>query len=81
MPARLCLETAGSITLFLTTGVGIPVSTTHMPRRAIVAVGAANWTYAARWDVAKDIVSSWLITLPATGAIGAVFSHLHGLVG
>jgi len=77
----VCAETAGSITLFLATGFGIPVSTTHTITGAIVGVGAARRTSAVRWNVAKDIVIAWVVTMPASGAIGAVFFYLYGMVG
>jgi PiT family inorganic phosphate transporter len=69
----VCAETAGSITLFLATGLGIPVSTTHTITGAIVGVGAARRTSAVRWNVAKDIVIAWVVTMPAAGAMGALF--------
>ena len=77
----VCAETAGSITLFLATGFGIPVSTTHTITGAIVGVGTARRTSAVRWNVAKDIVIAWVVTMPASGAIGAVFYYLFGMVG
>lgn len=77
----VCAETAGSITLFLATGLGIPVSTTHTITGAIIGVGAARRTSAVRWNVAKDIVIAWVATMPAAGAIGAAFYYLFGLVG
>ena len=69
----VCAETAGSITLFLATGLGIPVSTTHTITGAIVGVGAARRTSAVRWNIAKDIVIAWVVTMPAAGAMGALF--------
>ncbi len=77
----VCAETAGSITLFLATYLGIPVSTTHTITGAIVGVGAAKRTSAVRWNVAKDIVIAWFVTMPAAGIIGAVFYYLFGMVG
>ena len=77
----VCAETAGSITLFLATGLGVPVSTTHTITGAIISVGAARRTSAVRWNVAKDIVIAWVLTMPAAGAIGAIFFYLFGLVG
>jgi PiT family inorganic phosphate transporter len=77
----VCAETAGSIMLFLATGLGIPVSTTHTITGAIVGVGAAKRTSAVRWNVAKDIVIAWFVTMPAAGVMGAVFYTLFGLVG
>lgn len=76
----VCAETAGSITLFLATGLGIPVSTTHTITGAIVGVGAAKRASAVRWNVAKDIVIAWFITMPAAGLIGALAYYLYGLV-
>ncbi len=77
----VCAETAGSITLFLATGLGIPVSTTHTITGAIVGVGAARRTSAVRWNVAKDIVIAWILTMPAAGLIGAGFYWLYGILG
>ena len=67
-----CAETAGAITLFGATYLGIPVSTTHTITGAIIGVGAARRTSAVRWGVARGIVVAWIITIPATALIGAV---------
>ncbi len=75
----VCAETAGSITLFMATGLGIPVSTTHTITGAIVGVGAARRTSAVRWSVAQDIVIAWVITMPAAALIGAAFYGLASL--
>ena len=69
----VCAETAGSMTLFLATWLGIPVSTTHTIAGAIVGVGAARRVNAVRWNVAKDIVVAWMVTMPATAILGAAF--------
>ncbi len=70
----VCAETAGSITLFMATGLGIPVSTTHTITGAIIGVGAAKRASAVRWNVARDIVTAWVITMPAAALIGALFT-------
>src|SRR6202047_4413618 len=75
-----CAETGGAITLFLATGLGIPVSTTHTITGAIVGVGAARRVSAVRWNIAKNIVVAWVITIPAAGLIGAFFYALCGLI-
>ena len=69
----VCAETAGALTLFGATYMGVPVSTTHTITGAIVGVGAARRASAVRWNVAKDIVVAWIVTMPAAGLIGAVF--------
>ena len=66
-----CAETGGAITLFIATGLGIPVSTTHTITGAIIGVGAARRTAAVRWHVAQRIVIAWVVTLPAAGVIAA----------
>ena len=66
-----CAETGGALTLFLATGLGVPVSTTHTITGAIVGVGAARRASAVRWHVAQRIVIAWVITLPAAALLGA----------
>ncbi len=66
-------ETGGAIMLFMATHYGIPVSTTHTITGAIVGVGASKRFSAVRWNVAKDIVIAWFLTMPAAGLIGATF--------
>ena len=75
-----CAETGGAITLFAATYLGIPVSTTHTITGAIVGVGAARRVSAVRWNIASNIVFAWIVTLPATGVIGALFYFVSGFV-
>jgi inorganic phosphate transporter, PiT family len=75
----VCAESAGSVMLFLATSLGIPVSTTHTITGAIVGVGAAKRASAVRWNVAKDIVIAWIITIPAAAIIGATAYKLFEL--
>ena len=67
-----CAETGGAIMLFLATGLGIPVSTTHTITGAIVGVGSTRKVSAVRWGVAGNIVWAWIFTIPATAFIAAV---------
>ena len=64
-------ETGGAITLFMASGLGIPVSTTHTITGAIVGVGSAQRAKAVRWGVAGNIVIAWLVTIPAAAAMAA----------
>ena len=66
-----CAETGGAMTLFLATGLGIPVSTTHTITGAIVGVGASKKLSAVRWGVAGSIVWAWVLTIPASAGIAA----------
>ncbi len=67
-----CAETGGAITLFLATGLGIPVSTTHTITGAIVGVGSVRRASAVRWGVAGNIVWAWVFTIPASALVAAV---------
>jgi PiT family inorganic phosphate transporter len=72
-------ETAGSITLFLATGLGIPVSTTHTITGAIIGVGTTRGSSAVRWGVAGNIVVAWILTIPASAGIAALAWWIGGL--
>jgi PiT family inorganic phosphate transporter len=75
----VCAETAGSITLFVATHFGIPVSTTQTITGAIVGVGAARRASAVRWNVAQDILIAWVLTMPAAAVCGALFYFAFGV--
>jgi len=67
-----CAETGGAITLFLASGLGIPVSTTHTITGAIVGVGSTRRASAVRWGVAANIVWAWVFTIPASALMAAL---------
>jgi PiT family inorganic phosphate transporter len=67
-----CAETGGAIMLFLATGLGIPVSTTHTITGAIVGVGSAQSASAVRWGVAGNILWAWILTIPCSAFIAGV---------
>ncbi len=75
-----CAETGGAITLFLATGLGIPVSTTHTITGAIVGVGSTRKVSAVRWGVAGTIVWAWIFTIPASALMAAIAWWLGRLV-
>jgi PiT family inorganic phosphate transporter len=67
-----CAESGGAMTLFLATGLGIPVSTTHTITGAIIGVGATHKLSAVRWGVAQNIVWAWVLTIPCSAFISAL---------
>jgi PiT family inorganic phosphate transporter len=75
-----CAETGGAITLFVATGLGVPVSTTHTITGAIFGVGSVRNASAVRWGLAGHIVMAWVFTIPATALIAAVFYGLGRLM-
>ncbi len=65
-------ETGGAMTLFIASGFGIPVSTTHTITGAIIGVGSAQRARAVRWGIAGNIVIAWIVTMPAAAVIAAL---------
>jgi len=74
-----CAETGGAITLFLATGLGIPVSTTHTITGSIMGAGAVNGVNAVRWGVAERIVWAWILTIPASAFVSGTFWYITHL--
>ena len=69
-------QTAGAAMLFLATWMGIPVSTTHTITGAIVGVGLSRRVSAVRWGIAARILWAWVLTIPVSGLIAALFWSL-----
>ena len=71
-----CASAGGAITLFMATGLGVPVSTTHTITGAIVGVGSVQRLSAVRWGVAAGIVWAWVLTIPCSAFVAAVAWYL-----
>jgi len=69
----------GSVMLFSASWLGIPVSTTHTITGCVIGAGAARRASSVRWGVAKNVALAWLITIPASAAVGAAFYLLTRL--
>ncbi|HMI41055.1 MAG TPA: inorganic phosphate transporter [Sphingomicrobium sp.] len=69
----------GSIMVFGASLLGIPVSTTHTITGCIIGAGTARRASAVRWGVAGNVMIAWVITIPASAAVGALFYGLTTL--
>lgn len=69
----------GSIIVFSASLLGIPVSTTHTITGAVIGAGAAKRASAVRWGVAGNLLTAWLLTVPAAATVGAAFYFLTRL--
>ncbi|MFY7963667.1 MAG: inorganic phosphate transporter [Chitinophagaceae bacterium] len=69
-------ETAGALTLFLTHELGIPVSTTHTITGSIIGVGATKRLSAVRWGVTINLLWAWIITIPISALMAAIFYYI-----
>ncbi|MCX5710480.1 MAG: inorganic phosphate transporter [Candidatus Omnitrophica bacterium] len=71
-----CAEFGAAITLFISSFMGIPVSTTHTITGAIMGIGSVRRISAVRWGVAGTIVWAWIITIPCSALISAIAYYL-----
>jgi len=73
-------ETAGAATLYATSILGIPVSTTHTITGSIIGAGVAKRLSAVRWGVTRNIIVAWIITIPLTALLSALVFLLVSLI-
>ena len=69
----------GSVMLFTASWLGIPVSTTHTITGCVIGAGAARRASAVRWQVAGNVMTAWVITIPASATVAALFYYLTTL--
>jgi len=74
-------ETAGAVTLFLTEALKIPVSTTHTITGSIIGVGATKRLSAVRWGVTVNLLWAWILTIPVSAFMGALFFWITRALG
>jgi PiT family inorganic phosphate transporter len=72
----VCAETAGALTLFTVSQMGIPVSTTHTITGSIIGVGATKRLSAVRWGVTVNLLWAWILTIPVSAILAATFYYL-----
>lgn len=65
-------ETAGAVTLFLTAGLKIPVSSTHTITGSIIGVGATKRLSAVRWGVTLNLLWAWILTIPVSAVLAGI---------
>ena len=64
-------QAAAGTTIYLATKYGYPLSTTHVVSGAVLGAGATKRLSAVRWGVAGNIVTAWILTIPAAGLVAA----------
>lgn len=67
---------SATASLFIATITGLPVSTTHAKTAAIMGAGAAKDVRSVNWNVAKEMVYTWIFTFPGCGIIGFVLTKI-----
>ena len=61
-----------AVVILTATMLHLPVSTTHVVSGSIMGVGSAQRVKAVHWDVARSMVTAWVMTIPCTAVMGAV---------
>ena len=67
-----CAETGAAASLYISTFLGVPVSTTQTITGAIMGVGSLRRLSAVKWGVAGRIVWAWILTIPCAASVSAV---------
>jgi inorganic phosphate transporter, PiT family len=80
-PQGFAAQSSTATILWLTAHFGFPVSTTHTISGSVLGAGATRGLYAVRWGVAGNILSAWVLTIPAAAAIGGLMEVLTRLPG
>ncbi|MBF0461841.1 MAG: inorganic phosphate transporter [Magnetococcales bacterium] len=65
-------QLASAAVIFGAATMGAPVSTTHVASSAIMGVGSADRPKAVKWRKGKEIVATWLLTIPGSGMVGGL---------
>ena len=69
-PQGFAAQTTASAVLYtVATKYGFPVSTTHVISSSVMGAGATTRVSAVRWGVAADIVTAWILTIPAAALV------------
>lgn len=68
-----------SMVIYAASKYGIPVSTTHVVSSSIMGVGAAKRLKGVRWNIARQIIVAWFVTIPSAALVAVVFYHLIGI--
>lgn len=65
-----------SVVIYAASKLGIPVSTTHVVSSSIMGVGAAKRLKGVRWNIARQIIIAWFVTIPSAGVVSLIIYHL-----
>jgi PiT family inorganic phosphate transporter len=69
-------QTGGGVMLAIFAILGIPASTTHAITGSVMGAGAARRIRAVRWKVSKQIIFSWVITIPGAAGLAIAFTYI-----
>ena len=75
-------QLTSAIVILAASAVGAPVSTTHVVATSIMGIGASERPRAVRWAKAKDIATTWVITIPGAAIVAIqAYALVHLFLG
>jgi PiT family inorganic phosphate transporter len=69
-----------ALVIFSASHFGAPVSTTHVVSSSIMGVGAAKRLKGVRWNIARQIVIAWFVTIPSSALVAILIYKLLALL-
>lgn len=75
-----CADMAGAISLFFSSVLGLPVSTTHAKTTAIMGVGAAKSKAEVNWKIAFEMITAWFLTFPGCMLVSYIMAKIFILI-
>jgi len=75
-------QLTSSSVIFAASMIGAPVSTTHVVSSSIMGIGASERPKAVRWGKAREILKTWIITIPGAATVAILSYYLvHMITG
>jgi PiT family inorganic phosphate transporter len=71
-------QTTSASVIGIMTALNAPISTTHVITTSVMGVGSARRLKSVKWKIAKDIITTWVITLPVAAILGGAFTFFLG---
>ena len=72
---------ASTLLFYMAIHLKAPISTTHTITSSIIGAGATRGRKWVRWRVVSNIVTAWVLTLPAAALSGAIFYFIFQFLG
>jgi PiT family inorganic phosphate transporter len=79
-PQGMAAETSSAAVILMSSHFGYPLSTTHVASGSILGSGIGRRD-TVRWGVARRLVMAWVVTLPASAAVGALAYGVQHWIG
>jgi PiT family inorganic phosphate transporter len=65
-----------SLVIYGASLLGAPVSTTHVVSSSIMGVGAAKRLKGVRWNIARQIIIAWFVTIPSSALVAILVYNI-----